>query len=90
MICVEELWKGAVKSTGHPIIVFNGELDRIRSGYYPSLFYPKIGKIAENFLPFFTQAYYIHNFKGTKPGKSLIAFIGASIYVPVAIVLKMI
>ncbi|GMH42564.1 hypothetical protein BSKO_10483 [Bryopsis sp. KO-2023] len=68
MISVEELWQGAVKGTDRPIIVFNGELDRIRSGYYPSLFYPKIGKLGKNFLPLFTQAYYIHNFKGSRPG----------------------
>lgn len=35
MIAVEELWEGAAKDSGRPIIVFNGELDRIRSGYYP-------------------------------------------------------
>lgn len=28
-------------------------------GYYPKLFYPKIGKIAESFIPDFTTAYYI-------------------------------
>lgn len=29
------------------------------TGYYPKLFYPKIGKIAESFIPNFTTAYYI-------------------------------
>jgi hypothetical protein len=38
-----------------------GELDRIRSGYYPKFFYPKIGKLAETFIPNFEQAYYIHS-----------------------------
>jgi hypothetical protein len=38
-----------------------GELDRIRSGYYPKFFYPKLGKLAENFIPKFEQAYYIHS-----------------------------
>eukprot|EP00803_Ostreobium_quekettii_P010762 evm.model.scf_1809.2 EVM.evm.TU.scf_1809.2 scf_1809:10936-14172(+) len=68
MLSVEELWQDTAKETGRPIIVFNGELDRIRSGYYPSLFYPKIGKLAKNFLPKFVQPFYIHNFKGSKGG----------------------
>lgn len=67
MIAVSELWE-ATRDTGRPIIVFNGELDRIRSGYYPGLFYPKLGRLAKSFIPLFTQAYYIHNFKGSRPG----------------------
>lgn len=31
----------------------------VSPGYYPKLFYPKIGKIAESFIPDFTTAYYI-------------------------------
>jgi hypothetical protein len=30
MIAVDEMWRGAAKERGVPIIVFNGELDRIR------------------------------------------------------------
>ena len=45
-----------------------GELDRIRSGYYPSLFYPKIRKLAKNLLPQVETIFYIHNFKGSGGG----------------------
>ncbi|EFN59585.1 hypothetical protein CHLNCDRAFT_56449 [Chlorella variabilis] len=51
-----------------PIITFNAELDRIRTGYYPPFFYPAIGKIAKSLLPQFTTAYYIKNFKGATGG----------------------
>ena len=54
MLAVEELHAKA--AGGRPMLVFNGELDRIRSGYYPAFFYPKIGKCAKNFLPGFDQA----------------------------------
>ena len=67
ILYVEELWR-MQSGEKRPIVVFNGELDRIRSGYYPSFFYPKIGKIAKSFIPQFTQVYYIHNFKGSYPG----------------------
>jgi len=68
ILYVEELWRGLSDEEMKPIVVFNGELDRIRSGYYPGLFYPKIGKISKTFIPQFTQVYYIHNFKGSHPG----------------------
>jgi hypothetical protein len=74
MLAVEELHAKA--AAGRPILVFNGELDRIRSGYYPAFFYPKIGKCAKNFLPGFDQAYYIHNFKGAKGGVLFRAYPG--------------
>lgn len=32
MLVVEELYKGAVEKTARQLIIFNGELDRIRSG----------------------------------------------------------
>ena len=35
IIAVGELWRGAARDTQRPIILFNAELDRIRSGYYP-------------------------------------------------------
>ncbi len=49
-----------------------GEVDRIRSGYYPALFYPKIGRLATNLLPQMTTVYYIHNFKGSGGGAHLL------------------
>jgi len=66
MLAVEKLYLQT--ANGRPIITYNGELDRIRSGYYPKFFYPKIGKLAETFIPKFEQSYYIHNFKGSKGG----------------------
>lgn len=68
MIAVDELYQKIAKEAKSPIIVFNGELDRIRSGYYPALFFPKLGKLAKSFIPNFESAYYIHNFKGNRGG----------------------
>eukprot|EP00271_Cylindrocystis_brebissonii_P021859 TRINITY_DN809_c0_g2_i1.p1 TRINITY_DN809_c0_g2~~TRINITY_DN809_c0_g2_i1.p1 ORF type:complete len:324 (+),score=46.60 TRINITY_DN809_c0_g2_i1:40-1011(+) len=70
MLSVEELYQAEVAGAGgRPVIVFNGELDRIRSGYYPSFFYPKLGKLAKTFLPLFQTVFYLHNFKGRSKGK---------------------
>jgi hypothetical protein len=41
-----------------------------RGGYYPGLFFPELAKITAEFLPSMEAAYYIHNFKGTRPGIS--------------------
>lgn len=71
ILYVEELWSDLEKKNeSRPIVIFNGELDRLRSGYYPGLFYPKISKISKSFIPKFTQSYYIHNFKGQHPGEA--------------------
>ena len=69
MLAVWKLYEGLAKTGGQPIIVFNGELDRIRTGYYPPFFYPKLARMAETFLTEFTTALYVHNFKGSSnPG----------------------
>eukprot|EP01024_Parvocaulis_polyphysoides_P042658 TRINITY_DN38967_c0_g2_i1.p1 TRINITY_DN38967_c0_g2~~TRINITY_DN38967_c0_g2_i1.p1 ORF type:complete len:250 (+),score=23.22 TRINITY_DN38967_c0_g2_i1:91-750(+) len=77
MLSVWEMYNDLEKNqSGRTIVTFNGELDRVRSGYYPPLFYPKVGKMAKEFIPQFTQAYYIHNFKGSKPGTLFRAYPG--------------
>ncbi|KMZ76217.1 hypothetical protein ZOSMA_105G00470 [Zostera marina] len=68
MLVVEELYKEAVADTDRKLIIFNGELDRIRSGYYPSFFYPKLATLLKTFFPKMETAYYIHNFKGRNGG----------------------
>ncbi|KAL2527678.1 protein of unknown function (DUF1995) [Abeliophyllum distichum] len=68
MLVVEELYKEAVVNTSRKLIIFNGELDRIRSGYYPPFFYPKLAALAQTFLPEMEIVYYIHNFKGRNGG----------------------
>ena len=70
MIQVGDLYNNVAEASGSPIIVFNGELDRIRSGYYPALFFPKLGQLAKTFIPKFETAFYIHNFKGNQGGET--------------------
>jgi len=66
MIAVRELADQDDKD--RPIVVINGELDRIRSGYYPAFFYPRLNSAMKGFLEDFDQALYIHNFKGSRGG----------------------
>ncbi|XP_073134097.1 protein LPA3 isoform X1 [Henckelia pumila] len=68
MLVVEELYKEAVVNTARKLIIFNGELDRIRSGYYPPFFYPKLAALTQTLLPKMETVYYIHNFKGRNGG----------------------
>ncbi|XP_052170110.1 protein LPA3 isoform X2 [Diospyros lotus] len=68
MLVVEELYNEAVANTIRKLIIFNGELDRIRSGYYPSFFYPKLAALSKTLFPKMETVYYIHNFKGFKGG----------------------
>ncbi|KAB2626193.1 protein LOW PSII ACCUMULATION 3 [Pyrus ussuriensis x Pyrus communis] len=68
MLVVEELYREAVQNTSRKLIIFNGELDRIRSGYYPPFFYPKLAALSKSLFPFMETVYYIHNFKGRYGG----------------------
>lgn len=68
MLVVEELYREAVTNTARKLIIFNGELDRIRSGYYPAFFYPKLAALTKTLFPKMETVYYIHNFKGMKGG----------------------
>ncbi|KAI5084336.1 hypothetical protein GOP47_0000505 [Adiantum capillus-veneris] len=76
MLAVEELYTQGTAESKVPILVFNGELDRIRSGYYPPFFYPKLAALAKSFLPKFETVYYIHNFKGNHGGTLFRAYPG--------------
>ncbi|KAJ8432934.1 hypothetical protein Cgig2_023064 [Carnegiea gigantea] len=68
MLVVEELYKDAVANTSRQLIIFNGEIDRIRSGYYPPFFYPKLASLTKTLFPKMETVYYIHNFKGKSGG----------------------
>eukprot|EP00747_Dinoflagellata_sp_TGD_P017402 gnl/TRDRNA2_/TRDRNA2_125805_c0_seq1.p1 gnl/TRDRNA2_/TRDRNA2_125805_c0~~gnl/TRDRNA2_/TRDRNA2_125805_c0_seq1.p1 ORF type:complete len:482 (-),score=50.81 gnl/TRDRNA2_/TRDRNA2_125805_c0_seq1:457-1740(-) len=69
MLAVKELYDDLTKSSGVPIITFNGEIDRIRSGYYgPAFLNPKLDRFNKELLPDLETVYYIRNFKGRNPG----------------------
>ena len=68
MVAVEEVYNAAIKGTDRPLLIFNGELDRIRTGYLPAIVYPGLARMAKQWLPEFCTAYYIKNFKGRRPG----------------------
>lgn len=40
-----------------PLIVFNGELDRVREGYYVSWAFKELAAIASDLLPLFETSY---------------------------------
>ncbi|KAI8474885.1 MAG: hypothetical protein J3K34DRAFT_406110 [Monoraphidium minutum] len=63
-----QLWQGAAQPKGRPLVVFNGELDRIRGGYYPAFAFGELAQLSKDFIPLFDAAYYIRNFKGSRPG----------------------
>eukprot|EP01041_Mallomonas_annulata_P001579 gene1579-3052_t len=42
-----------------PIIIINGNLDRLRNGYYPRIFYPGLYQVNKDFYSRFTQALFL-------------------------------
>jgi hypothetical protein len=53
------LYDAAAAPQGRPLIIFNGELDRLRGGYYPSWGFPELAKLTREFLPSVECAYYV-------------------------------
>lgn len=41
------------------IVIINGGLDKLRSGYYPQLFYPELARVSKLFYQKFVPAYYL-------------------------------
>mmetsp|Transcript_11192 Transcript_11192/g.28701 ORF Transcript_11192/g.28701 Transcript_11192/m.28701 type:complete len:117 (+) Transcript_11192:378-728(+) len=76
MVTVGELYEDTCRATKRPIVVVNGELDRIRSGYYPPFWARTEMQYLKGIVPQFMQAYYIHNFKGSKPAALFRAYPG--------------
>mmetsp|Transcript_3177 Transcript_3177/g.5445 ORF Transcript_3177/g.5445 Transcript_3177/m.5445 type:complete len:319 (-) Transcript_3177:275-1231(-) len=68
MGAVHTLYTDVATKQDVPIIIWNGELDRLRGGYYPAFAFRELAKLTKEFIPKFTQGYYIHNFKGRTPG----------------------
>jgi hypothetical protein len=62
-----DLYEGAVRGTGKPLVVCNGELERTRSNYYPPFWnMGEMGPLRE-FARTFEGVYVIYNFKGSNP-----------------------
>lgn len=71
-IQLEELHRGVVAPKGGTLIVFNGELFRLRTegltGYYPDIFFPKLAEARRRIMPQVTSAYYLKVFRGPPAG----------------------
>ena len=76
ILAVRELSDTVAAAAKKPIVVFNGEIERLRSGYYPGVFYPKLARLSKEWLPGFEAAYYLRNFKGSRPGALFRAYPG--------------
>ncbi|GAB5030752.1 Hypothetical protein NocV09_00400290 [Nannochloropsis oceanica] len=53
-----------IQRPGVPMVVVNGNLDRIRGGYYPRLFYPGLYNVKERMLKFFEPVFYLKPAQG--------------------------
>lgn len=42
-----------------PIVIINGNIDRLRNGYYPSIFYPGLTKVTNTFYKTASQAFFL-------------------------------
>eukprot|EP00746_Dinoflagellata_sp_MGD_P131700 gnl/MRDRNA2_/MRDRNA2_65471_c0_seq1.p1 gnl/MRDRNA2_/MRDRNA2_65471_c0~~gnl/MRDRNA2_/MRDRNA2_65471_c0_seq1.p1 ORF type:complete len:364 (+),score=46.01 gnl/MRDRNA2_/MRDRNA2_65471_c0_seq1:120-1094(+) len=67
LVAVEEVYR--TTAAGRPIIIWNGELDKVRFGYYPPFWSRKeLSIVSKGLVPKTTTVFYLHNFKGSRPG----------------------
>ena len=64
LVAADKVWQ-YVKDD-KTLVFFNAELDRLRSNYYPGLFYPNMARLSRDMIPQVESVYYIHNFKGSQ------------------------
>ena len=76
LVAADKVWSFAKESEEKTFIFFNAELDRLRSNYYPGLFYPQMTRLRKDMMPMVTPVYYIHNFKGAGGGVLFRAYPG--------------
>ena len=72
MLSLQALWRDLGEEAPEaqkPIVVMNGEMERLRGGYYPEIFYPKVAAMSRDFVPGFEGVFCVRNFKSfSKPG----------------------
>lgn len=47
-----------------PTVIVNGNLDRVRGGYYPRIFYPGLYSCKERYLKYFEPVFYLKPVQG--------------------------
>jgi len=71
-IQMDELYLSQVAPRDAAMIVFNGDLFKMRSGgiggYYPDFFFPKLAQVRKRFMPLVETAYYLRVFRGPPVG----------------------
>lgn len=68
LVATDKIWKFIQNDDDKRLIIFNGELCRLRNDYFPSLFYPEMARLSKELIPLIETVYYIHNFKGVGGG----------------------
>lgn len=52
------------RGNGVPLVCFNGALDKVRSGYYPAIFFPRLAQCVDRFYSRFEAVYYLRPLSG--------------------------
>ena len=70
LVAADKVWKRVEmdEDKRKSMIIWNAELCRLRSDYFPNLFYPEMARLKKELIPMVETVYYIHNFKGAGGG----------------------
>ena len=51
--------KMSVARSDTPVVIINGALDKVRGGFYPAVFFPKLAKTVDRFYNKFESVFYV-------------------------------
>ena len=51
LVATDKVWKRIQNDGGKTLVIFNAELCRLRSDYFPALFYPEMARLSKEMVP---------------------------------------
>jgi len=59
LVAVDKVWRHIQNDEEKTLVIFNAELCRLRSDYFPALFYPEMARLSKDLIPAIETVYYV-------------------------------
>ena len=58
-MAVDKVWGHIQNDEEKTLVIFNADLCRLRSDYFPALFYPEMARLSKDLIPAIETVYYV-------------------------------
>ena len=59
LVAVDKVWRHIQNDEDKTLVIFNAELCRLRSDYFPKIFYPEMARLSKELIPAVETVYYV-------------------------------